>query len=663
MTTRDRRPFVRFAAVLACATLLGAASVLAQPLCIPPAIGVPGDPNKAPGWFTGAPGALDTDGFVDPRWNGALGIGHEAGEAQFRAVRAVESGTSYVYVSLRAHTDLQGSDLATTRGDEVSIGLADSTGANAYRITMRLNTTAASASSTPDVIAWSDATGSFTGRVAVKLFERWTGTAWAPLRTEYTTTPVPAERPMLPAWLVDTTRLWVSCVPSSCVADGAKWTVQLRIPLGAAAPPGGTITDSTYAAGLPLDGAMRAFHRIGTYASVGTPVPVDVVTHYVWPQVPIVSGGTVYKPEPVPSEWPDVSVDPVATCAGSITLASHAAITTTSATSSTTIVDPTTFVVTPTNNTPGNVLNEHVQATLRIADWGSAVGDSPDWTEVCKTDPADATSTPPGAVSAGDNLNLRCNWDVPDVCDYIDTGSCAGPPLATHYRHQCILAQLAPAAGASQLVFDREAYWNNMNVREASIVEDLAKVSVRGLPALPGGRDVYLYVETINMPVPPDRRNPDLERLSQELDEKLAQQYANGLLDAAVLEQRLATYRVHVFHDTGELDNGARVLNPQPSFGMYLHHKGPFDGWRHELSSPGLTKLGAGLYKLHLANDAVAEVKVKIESVDLVVQGTQVEQPQQPTQQTPPPPPPPYLLWLLALLLLGLLLWLLLRKK
>lgn len=147
----------------------------------------------------------------------------------------------------------------------------------------------------------------------------------------------------------------------------------------------------------------------------------------------------------------------------------------------------------------------------------------------------------------------------------------------------------------------------------------MATISIRGLPTMEEGRDVFLFVETIGMPPPMTERDfaAGAAPLRQPLDPALGRRYEAGELSSGELEARMPTYRVHVFHDTGVMRGGARVLRAQPHFGFHLHHEGDFAGWAHRLRAPGLLQIRPNLYRLHIGAGGVARVNVRIESVHL----------------------------------------------
>ncbi len=592
----------------------------AQAVCVPDILGVPGS-SGPPDWIT--PTTPNLEGHRDPRWDGALGVGHSDGKAHIRVLRHDSGGQRYLSLSLHATADPKGSTLADPDGDKVAIGIGKADGSIAFLITLRLDTTSAT---NAGVIHFDpSAPQPWDGKIMVESFQEWTGASYRPLLIS-----APA-RPILPVWLVDWTRLFVTCRGSGCVADGSDFNVQMRIPLGGPhVDTSGALTDASFNGGLEPNDDVIFFHRVDT--AFNEP-PLTNFVRYAWPER-ISPFGTV-EPEPQPTYWAHVGAGPSVPCAGTIGFEGHHQVATGNA-PPTVITTTTTFHARPRNNSASPVNPSHLKVQFRIADWGSALLSSPQWNPICDSNPADAGTTP---VPSGSELDLACANPAPfPICDYVDTGTCAGPPPPTHNSHQCILAQLTSAAppDAGPLIFGRESYWNNMDLRESSVVEEEASIATHGLAPLGSARDVYLYVQKLNMPPAPapsenNNNNNNTDGVvgaaggqaaqaaihDAPLDPKVAEGYPTGALAPEKLEQLLPTYRVHVFHDSGaKSDTGARALVPAPSFGHYLYHQGPFTGWRDEITGAGVVRLSDTLYKLQIANDSVAKVQVRVESVE-----------------------------------------------
>ena len=63
-----------------------------------------------------------------------------------------------------------------------------------------------------------------------------------------------------------------------------------------------------------------------------------------------------------------------------------------------------------------------------------------------------------------------------------------------------------------------------------------------------------------------------------------------GKLTQDQVAQIMLMYIVYVWHDTGrKLATAAgpnKILQAQPSFGLFLAHDGPIEGWKHERPRP-----------------------------------------------------------------------------
>jgi hypothetical protein len=114
------------------------------------------------------------------------------------------------------------------------------------------------------------------------------------------------------------------------------------------------------------------------------------------------------------------------------------------------------------------------------------------------------------------------------------------------------------------------------------------------------------------------------------------------LLDAGVTEGEMdnifPTFRVHVYHDTGErvVENGETrpVLRAQSTFGVYAYHEGTLEGW--QTSIQGAQRIADNLYLLAVPNNGTAKVTTIIQAVE---QG-QERIPEDPIKPRPPGPEP-----------------------
>jgi hypothetical protein len=103
---------------------------------------------------------------------------------------------------------------------------------------------------------------------------------------------------------------------------------------------------------------------------------------------------------------------------------------------------------------------------------------------------------------------------------------------------------------------------------------------------------------------------------------KLRGTHDGGLQGASIddIAAVYPTYRVHVFHDTGEtLTEGGvtrPVLRPQSSFGYLLTHEGPLFGWDHALRARGLVEIAPNFYKLSIPTDGKVTVSTEVTAWD-----------------------------------------------
>ena len=98
-------------------------------------------------------------------------------------------------------------------------------------------------------------------------------------------------------------------------------------------------------------------------------------------------------------------------------------------------------------------------------------------------------------------------------------------PADAQNSHQCMLVELSSAD--SSVVLTRSSIYVNMNVTRASVVREPARISIEGLaPTSSPPRDVYLYVQTFNMPK--IATGGDRERLRKTFDVTRARGIVEG---------------------------------------------------------------------------------------------------------------------------------------
>jgi hypothetical protein len=162
-----------------------------------------------------------------------------------------------------------------------------------------------------------------------------------------------------------------------------------------------------------------------------------------------------------------------------------------------------TFYAKPLNEIGETIFPNMLLARFRIANWGS----QPNWNEV--DDPSQLWSSI-GEGNEVPNWNSISNGTLGNIqFDWILNDSEKDPFLSGEKRmHQCMLVELS----GSNLTFVTDSVYRNMDFVHASTFDRDAEISVVGLaPIGEPERDVYLYVETKNMPdviepapLPPD---------------------------------------------------------------------------------------------------------------------------------------------------------------
>ena len=590
------------------------------PACLPPPAGVPGE-SGPPNWWDVTNGRED-----DPRWRGSSAVGHESDHGRFLGLYANDGGQDYLYLSWEIRADGGG-----TAEDYIYFGFVDpgTTTGVAFRITVPTDT----GTGTVDKVPIQPSQVQMRSKNA-------TGVAWSAFSVLSA-----GDAP----WIENTGRYWVDC---GAACD--TYHVQVRVPISATA----TTTDVSTGVNVPDNFSFWYDMQV---SNPGIP---PTVVHHAFPEGEAFSvanfGNSGY---PGAGDWREVQIKSTTGCETGVNLTgSQIFVTHATASPDTTINTDNTFHATPTNNTGGSLPGDAVRARFRIADWGSAgVGSSPQWNAVPNCD----TATGSGSVGDGSTFDLTCDWnpDIDTLCDYRPTGvttppwdvcSSSGTPTPSKYPHQCILVDLSAGAGAvGNIFFNTASAYRNMNLRPASKLEEEAVISVEGLDPIPGQteRDVYLYVQTSNLPekyVPP-KDDPDGGDDGQNGDEneggkkdggkkdggkdggrllpgahvpaELQKQLAAGLIDHDELAEQVPTFLVHVWHDTGaehEDENGDKrpVLAPQPSFGMYLHHEGDLQGWAWRLEAAGLEMIAPNYFRLPVAMGGTAKLKTIVQAVE-----------------------------------------------
>jgi hypothetical protein len=310
------------------------------------------------------------------------------------------------------------------------------------------------------------------------------------------------------------------------------------------------------------------------------------------------------------------------------------------------------------SNVPAGAAPFSLRTRIRVADWGSTIAD-PDapWIDF---------GIPPNIfVSPGPFNNPPWVWtpsgsgvvDIDYTCS-LNPGAryCPALPGSTQ-QHQCMLVEIAPSPAAMGTpgfnIQPPAAVYRNMEFGTLSALHEPATISLKGLQKITKAakdRDVYIYVDTRNMPAPSQQ---SIEIPQGPLE--IARNYAArpppppnpdtfkrggntpGLLDLPLLtgHQALAqvypTYQVFVYYDSGETvtvkGKVQKILVPMVPFGFYLDHVGKFFGFTHSLEFLGSSaqEIAPNFWRIHVANEG--EIKVR----------TNVTAEEQPPGVQPPP--------------------------
>lgn len=446
----------------------------------PAAQGVPGRFwGQAPQWWNAADPNYTTQ-LDDPRWRGAVNRSYDNGtglEAAFRGVYHVDGGQTYLFASWQVYTDPD----ADGQADLVWLGLqrgGHGSGHPAYIVEIN----------SPALISTHDAAS--TGGVNWYTVPDGGGTRTA----------VGGGTPELEArhWMV---------VPTGA-SNVYSWAIGVRIPLQT----GGSDLDAT---GLNLGNTGDPFAFFYTI----------IVDHGL--QDPMNPGAYIAVPYAYPRTGADLSgfhADPTfpstdhwaaAQLGGSdgtgISLSGWD-ITANGGTNDIHAVPGATttnhFLVRPKNNGLPMVAHDTLQATVRIANWGSqtpidkAPPGQSDWVEIPFTGAAETytgTGEPKNSndMNSGDYGNCAFDWVIDPTTAQLWAG-----PTPTLAQHQCVFAQLREVGGTGYDFVNDSAY-NNMNVLQtASPARSTAEISVKGRPAVRSKvpPKLYMFVQKTSAP-------------------------------------------------------------------------------------------------------------------------------------------------------------------
>jgi hypothetical protein len=623
-----------------------AAIGFAQKTCIPPVRGVPGFVNPMPNWWNPnapppPPGqsndyqpSLNPLAPQDPRWVGAASYDYGSGtlsDAEFLAESNVEGGQTFLYLSWY----VKGGPLATLSetGTTLYVGfMPTASGSTGTIIAITLNKFTGTDPTNPDEPQEQGFSGGF---YSPTVYQE-TGTSWP--------TPSP-----VPGWFTDlqaTTGVWAFKL------NPYNWAVEMRIPVDPTGANGisvGPLVSSPFSMWFALQPTATVSNgpAVITYTMPRGSNPIQYAV-----QVNPSTLGNLY-PDPTNSSTPWASFaisDPASdtTCHTGVYLADNMIGTNNPVQSNISLstTTPNMFFATPYNYSSTPVPDKTLTATYYLANWGSQVGDlipGVSWAA-----PTELTSVPTSGLVGGipgysgmgtvPQGNITAPWTLTpaETCPFTgsigvtdDTGTfvpanpyCAAHSLTaiTQELHQCMMVKL----NGPGVDFTRASAFHNMDFVGASTFSRKADISVAGLGAITAGatnRDVYLFVETLNMPKvvtkewkdrfdnlvgAPGKRSLDVAKTTV------------SQLPYSELVPTVPIYIVRAYYDTGftlQAKGGKQiVLQPETSFGYFVIPHGDVTGWVHSLQ--GATQIGPNWYRISVPTNGAAQVTTTIQALD-----------------------------------------------
>jgi len=574
--------------------------------CFPTAVGVPGN-STPPDWLSGTPAPFDGSPD-DPRWVGAFAhsMGDGAGvQLLFRGL--VNSTGPFLLLSWLIKVDPQ------VQSDVLYVGFGSATTALVVKLELL---TAATTSAGTQGSAYNADTMLFSGGN----WGAFSGSA--------------------PAWVSSGTRAWINFG----TPNPTPFAFHMRVPIG-------QFLDSGNQVKIDLNSTFKMWYS----AYINTPLEPGADVEYVWPG----KTGVGLDNPPVPSTWDDVRAstvagDPQCTQTG-ITIdvldigtknidgtarpAANEIKFDQNGLDATQPNHSNMFFAHPTFPFADVTRRGEVRARFRMANWGSQIGSltSASWTNIPGGDSVQCDTNQLGGES-------HFIWPTqPDMTNPTSVAILNNFRNGTTTHDQCILVELSSVHAGGE-IFLRNSIRRNMWLAPASTFAREAEISIVGLqPISPVPRDVYLYLETINMPeqVPlesPPGAPPGVNDLGGRFFgiANFSVQRRNTIED---LIKFVPTYRVHVYHDTGRrrnVKNGSRrILTPQSSFGYFLDHQGALEGWDARLQ--GAIRIAETFYLLRVDNNGTKKVNTVVQARE----AGDARLPEDPIVKEPPPIQPP----------------------
>ncbi|SEQ07002.1 hypothetical protein [Nitrosomonas ureae] len=569
--------------------------------CIPQVVGIPGRESTKLDWWTSSTTPL-VNYPEDPNWLGCFRLGESGGTSahvDFRALSGQDGSNRYLYLSWKV---LVQPNPPVINQDGLNLLIGD--GTNHIAVKVRLATIA------PTING---------GQAIAYAIETYNYTVTGGLSAPHSPSA---------AWATDTGRTWIdysSPISTLVPPQVIPWAIQLRIPLGVNLAPAGSPVVT-----LPINASFKLWWQLNVTVN-GNMVP------YPWPGTAFTTSQINIIPNGLTPH--EVALPGVPGCATGITLAR----------SQIGIQDVANGVARNeikldlTNNPPDVSLPNHqnsfyarpdvsslsatqissLRADFRLANWGTqfTVPTPNSW----KIVPGGEDVHYQNPIAPFSNAEFRFTWPKPPLNSFtidfingvklfISTGGTAGQD-----PHQCMLVEMKSDDGS--VIFTKSSEFHNLRAVNASIVREMAEVSVIGNPPIGSGpRDVYLYLQTMGMPQVVDAgyRERMADWLRGSLTSVVEATTGNG--GTTMIEDIFdyaPTYQVHAYYDTGmrmQLEDGSsiKILRPQTSFGYVVSHKGSLVGWESRLY--GAEKLTDNFYVVRVPNNSSVKVETAIQA-------------------------------------------------
>jgi hypothetical protein len=566
-------------------------------------------------------------GLDDPRWagsfqksygNGGSTIQHNfAEQVLFRALQFKSGADSYLYLSWNVKVD---PDNSLSDQDYVWVGfnpgfnpttpaipstsqLTPNADAPAVLIQIALDNTNAGMGTREGPVAGPQGNPGIYGNYSLTAFQNTGGVNPA----NWSVVPTPELNTW--TWLTQYTRVW-----KIGGTNNTKWAIQMVVPVTA------TLDLSK---GLKLGNLFGICYFVHVYSTTLGSIP------YKWPTSIADTIGDTTMPDPTtfPLCTLDINTLLASTNPGGQTPNGYARdltgiILPEDHVGTHSVIDPnsnlenpqlikytagstTRFFARPVNNDPNLVIPAgKIDVTFSLANWGSTT----QWT------PITGSTIPHAQILPGEEHEIKMDW----------TANQTDENFYKNHIHQCMLVTLSTSM--PDLTFVNASAARNMDFVPVSKFSRSAEISIRGLqPFSSQPRDVYLFVETVNMPTKADseiiKRNTIVNEFMKSLRDKHGDD--GGVLAAGSsnvqfreIIKDMPTYRVHVYSDTGRrvtIGGKSRpVLEPQSSFGYYVWHEGSLYGWETRLY--GAEKIAENLYHVRVPNNGAVSVETTIQA-------------------------------------------------